>query len=345
MALMWNEILEQPNVIKDCIDVNKDIINKLANEIKRRNIGYAFLVARGTSDHAATYGKYALEIVAGLPAGLAASSVFTMYNRKIKLANSLYIAVSQSGQAADALEALRAAKSEGALTVSITNFPDSPLAIEADFHLNCNAGLEKSVAATKTFTAEMLLLGMLAAELAEDRVLYGQFAEIPDKMRETIKLIEPALINIDRYRFINECFVLARGTNYPIALEAALKIQETTYVRAKGFAISDFQHGPKAMLDKSIPVILFAPDGPSFNEMSAMIKDLEDMGIEAVIFTNRKDVLAKHKVCFEVAETNNDLISPFINAVAAQMFACRLSLVKGLDPDKPRLLKKVTITR
>jgi glucosamine--fructose-6-phosphate aminotransferase (isomerizing) len=342
---MWKEIIEQPSVIKVCREQNQVKVKKLSEEIKRRSIVFSYIAARGTSDHAAVYGKYILEIVAGIPTGLAASSVFTMYDGSLNLKNTLLIAVSQSGQAADVLEVLRAAKRAGALTVSITNFADSPLAIEADFHLDCSAGLEKSVAATKTFTAEMLLFAMLASELANHDTLPNQILKIPDLISETIKLAEPSLGCVERYRFMNECFVLARGVNFPIALETALKIQETAYVRAKAFAVSDFQHGPIAMIDSDIPVIAIAPTGASFTELENIIGRLEENNIEILVISNSKQLLKGRTNAFETAWTDNDLISPFLNIVVSQMFACRLSTIKGFDPDNPRHLKKVTITR
>jgi glutamine---fructose-6-phosphate transaminase (isomerizing) len=144
---------------------------------------------------------------------------------------------------------------------------------------------------------------------------------------------------------MQECFVLARGINYAVSLEAALKIQETTYVRAKAFASSDFQHGPIAMIERDIPVIIYAPEGPSLSDMMEMIGKMREGQIETIIVSNNKAALEMGTCSFAIPQTDNDLISPFFNVVIAQMFACQLALVKGMNPDSPRGLHKVTITK
>lgn len=345
MVKMWDEIFEQPAVLERCLKRNSGIIREIVEAIHAHNISFVYIAARGTSDHAAVYGKYVIELTTGVPVALAASSVLTMYQSSLKLKNCLVIAVSQSGKAADALEVIRNANEQGALTVSITNAPDSPLALEAGFHLDCDAGLEQSVAATKTFTAQMILLAQLAAEWAKDENVKRDLSLIPGKMSRTFEISKAVEEKVARYRFMNECFVLARGVNYAISLEAALKIQETTYTRAKAFATSDFRHGPIAMLDRDIPVIIFAPDGPSLKDTTEMINRLKEKGIEIIIVSNSKELLDLGTTSFTIPETDNDLISPFFNAAVAQMFACQLALVKGLNPDSPRGLSKVTITK
>lgn len=344
MSNMWNEIMEQPDAISRCLVQNQERVRRIAREMKARDLQFACIAARGTSDHAAVYGKYVLEIAAGMPVSLAAASVFTLYRRSLRLKKALVVGVSQSGQAADVLAVIKAAKGEGALTVSITNDPSSPLAQEADFHLDCQAGVEKSIAATKTFTAEMVLFLMLASELAEDEALIPGIGLLPGLIRDTLYAVQRGLGHAARYLQMEECFVLARGINYPVALEMALKLQETAYVRAKGFSLSDFQHGPVAMLDRRIPVILIAPEGPSFPEMQTMSMHLKENDMEQIVITNAGGTFSSSGCLLETAKTDNDFFSPFLCIAAAQMFACRLSLLKGLDPDHPRWLKKVTVT-
>jgi glucosamine--fructose-6-phosphate aminotransferase (isomerizing) len=149
-----------------------------------------------------------------------------------------------------------------------------------------------------------------------------------------------------RYRYMEDGFVLARGINYPVALESALKIQETTYVRAKGYAISDFHHGPFAMVEQGTPVIIFAPEGPSLGDAKEMAEKLHGVEAEIILVTNAKrEFEGLNAIVFEIPDASSDLISPFYNVVWAQLFACKLALAKGLNPDAPRGLKKVTITR
>lgn len=342
---MWDEIWEQPVVLNRCFEKNISMIKKIVHDIKGQDINSICIAARGTSDHAAVYAKYVLELTLGLPVSLAASSVFTIYHKGLKLKNTLVIGISQSGKAADVLEVIRGANQQGAITVAITNASDSPLASEAKFHLYCEAGLELSVAATKTFTAEIYLIAQLAAEWSGDQTLKDEITMIPKGITHTFEIANIIEEKVERYRFMDECFVLARGINYAVSLEAALKIQETTYVRAKAFATSDFQHGPIAMIDRDIPVIMFAPEGPSLKDVTGMADRLKQDNLELIVVSNKKEILEMGACALPIPETKNDMVSPFFNVVVAQMFACKLAVAKGLDPDNPRQLKKVTITK
>jgi glucosamine--fructose-6-phosphate aminotransferase (isomerizing) len=344
MVLMLNEIQEQPEVLKRCFDYNKEMIKNVVKTLKGQNIYSVVIVARGTSDHAGIYGKYILECEVGIPVSLAAPSVTTIYKKKINFSNTLVIGLSQSGEAEDVLEVLKSANNSGAVTVSITNYPESPLAKEAKYHLFCNAGIEKSVAATKTCITEMYLLAQLVAEWSGDEEFKKELLAIPANLITLIDKKEDITRKVERYRLMTECFVLARGINYPIAMEAALKIQETSYVRARAYASSDFHHGPFAMIEKDMPVIVYAPNGPSLKDTTEMIEKLKPTQAEIIVVSNNREVLELGDCSFEIPDTSNDMISPFYNVVFAQLFACNLSLLKGLNPDAPRGLHKVTIT-
>jgi glucosamine--fructose-6-phosphate aminotransferase (isomerizing) len=189
------------------------------------------------------------------------------------------------------------------------------------------------------------MLAHLAALWAGDGCLQKELDTIPGQMAGMFDIAGEIESKAARYRFMQECFLLARGVNYAVSLEAALKIQETTYVRAKAFATSDFQHGPIAMIDRDIPVFIYAPDGPSLPDLREMVGKLQESRIEMVIISNNNAMLDKATCGFKIPQTDNDIISPFYNTVIAQMFACQLALVKGMDPDSPRGLHKVTITR
>ncbi len=345
MTQMWLEISEQPKVLENCMKQNQKTIEAIVAKLKERDIRHVIIAARGTSDHAAVYAKYIIEIKLGIPVALAAPSVFTLYNKSLSMENSLVIGISQSGKAADVLEVLRSAKTQGAPTIAVTNHEDSPLAQEAEFHLFCAAGLEKSVAATKTFTSEIYLMARLVALWSEDEAFKKELSEVPGLLTKTIEGAGQIESKVERYRFMSECFVMARGVNYAVALESALKIQETTYVRAKAYATSDFHHGPFAMIDDHMPVIIYAPKGESLKDMNEMIQKLKNAGADLLIVSNDADTLALGDCTIEIPDVTNDLITPFINVVVGQMFACNLSLLRGLNPDAPRGLSKVTITR
>ncbi len=345
MTQMWNEIMEQPEVLAKCMGKNKNTIDGITQEIKKDGISSVVIAARGTSDHAAVYAKYIIEILAGVPVSLAAPSVFTMYMKEVCFKNSLVIGISQSGRAADAIEVIKSANRQGALTVSVTNFPDSPMAVEAKYHLFCDCGVERSVAATKTFTAQMYLIAQLVAKWSGNEQFAEELSLVPEKMTETFKEERSIRERAERYCFMKECFVLARGVNYSIAMESALKIQETTYVRAKAYATSDFYHGPFAMIEKDMPVLVFAPDGPSSKDVAEMIEKLAEREAELIVISNKSELGRKGSSFFRIPQSDNDFITPFYNVAVAQMFACQLALTKGLNPDSPRGLNKVTITR
>jgi glutamine---fructose-6-phosphate transaminase (isomerizing) len=343
MTKMWDEILEQPAVLEKCLQ-NTRLIKAIVETLKSQNIKFICIAARGTSDHAAVYGKYLIEFLLGIPVVLAAASIFTIYHKDLNFENSLVIGISQSGEAADVLEVIKSANEHGAITISITNALDSPLAQAAKCHLYCNAGVETSVAATKTFTSQMFLLAQLVAEWADLRNVQAELIKVPEQVAATIELSKDIPNKVERYLLMNECFMLARGINYAIALEAALKIQETNYIRAKAFATSDFQHGPIAMIDRNIPAMVFAPEGPAFKDVNAIIHTLKNNQVELIVISNKRELLEQGSCSFEIPATEDDLISPFFNIVVAQMFACQLALIRGFDPDHPRGLHKVTIT-
>ena len=339
---MWKEIMQEPTAIRSCAAANGQIVADIVSEIRKRGIRYVTVCARGTSDNAAVYGKYAFEILTGFQVASAAPSVLALYRRDLDWKDSLVIGLSQSGGTEDVSQVIQAARRQGALTVGITNTPDSLLAETAEYILFCDAGTEKSVAATKTFVTELYLMVLLAASLAESKEVLSQLAALPDELTKVIECKKDAAEAAKRYRFVEECFVLARGLNYPIALEAALKIQETTYIGAKAFAISDFYHGPKAMVQGNTALMVLAPKGPSFTDAVEFIKKMKDTGADLLVVSDDQTLCAHADTAILIPCSGSDFISPFYNAAAAQMFACELAAVRGNNPDHPRGLQKVT---
>lgn len=346
MTLMQQEIFEQPEVFKRCLKSNRETLENLVKTLKEKEITNVYIAARGTSDHAGTFGKYLIESMVGIPAGLAAASTITLYGGKINFKNMLVIGISQSGAAADVLEVIKQAKATGATTLTITNTLESPLATAADFHLYCDAGLEKSVAATKTFGAQLYLIANFAAMWADNKQLISDLANIPDNIIKVLDKNAEIADLTKRYRFMNECFVLSRGYNYPLAMEAALKIQETNYVRAKAYPISDFHHGPFAMVDEGMPVFMYVSGGTIKEDSNAMIEKLKGVGADICMISDDDDLLSEGTVSFKIPDTKgSDAVAAFYFAIFAQLFACNLTAVKGRNPDAPRGLNKVTITK
>jgi len=347
MSLMSNEIFEQPKAMSECYEYNKNTLKDIIVQIKDKNIKSAVFAARGTSDHAATYGKYILEIYNNFVVSLSAPSVITLYGGKPDMSGQLVIGLSQSGEAADVLAVLEKANNDGALTVAITNNLFSPIARTAKYHLYCNAGEEKSVAATKTFMTQIYLLAMLNTILCDDNYILSELLVLPDKIE---KLLIPTDIKIKeiiaKFKNIDNCFILSRGINYPIAMEAALKIKETCYVKANAFPISDFHHGPFAMVDSHSSVIMYLPDGPIIADSIEMIDKLNSMKADITIITSNDELLKKYSKTIAIPKTGGlDIISAFYCTMTAQLFALNLCETKNLNPDNPRGLKKITITK
>jgi len=317
----------------------------LAKEINDKKIKTAVFSGRGTSDHASIYGQYLFGVKAGLVSSLSMPSCITAYDCEFDFENMLVFGVSQSGKAADALAVLEQANKKNAVTVAVTNDENSPMAKMAKYHLFCNAGEEISVAATKTFTAQMYLLALLYAYMKNDSGFLEELRELPKAVSKLLDNADSIKNQVSRYRYMKEGFVLARGICYPVALEAALKIQETCYIKMKGYAISDFYHGPMAQLDPDVPAIIFAVKGHTFDDAQAMIKKVKEIGISPLVVTDSEELAKENDFSIILPSTKSEFTKPFLLATTAQLFAQYLCVSKGMNPDSPRLLKKVTITK
>lgn len=342
--IMLEEIKSQPGIVSALQREARAETAALAAEVKRRGVDPVVLAARGTSDHAAIFGQYLLEYLTGLPVALAAPSLITLYNRSLRLDKALVIGLSQSGEAADVHAYLAAARAGGALTAVVTNTAGSTMGRSAEHLLLCRAGEERAVAATKTYTAEMALLALLGLALSGDKGMMRHFEELPAKMAAVLALEAAIGERAERYAFAEECVVLARGLNQATALETALKIQETSYIGAKGFSAADFLHGPIAIIRGRYPVLLFAPSGAAADGLLETARKIGERGGELVVFSDDRRFAPLARTFFALPAVP-ELFSPFTCIVAAQMFACFLARAKGFDPDRPAGLTKVTVTR
>jgi glucosamine--fructose-6-phosphate aminotransferase (isomerizing) len=340
---MLREIREQPEALQRLLDQELGRVRELATAARSRSVSMLFLAARGTSDHAAVYAKYLSEIIAGVPAALAAPSVFTLYGAKVRLDHALVLGISQSGKAADAIEVLNQARSAGQLTGCITNDAESPMSAAAEFPLCCRAGVEQSLPATKTYTTSLALVYALIACLADREDLLEDLRRAPEWLAAVLEQADAIGEGAERYRFMEECVVLARGINQCSALEAALKLAETTYVRSHPFSSADFMHGPIAVVEEGYPCLLIAPDGAGYPTMVETAEELQRRGGELIVLSNREELLARATTPLRMPAVP-EFLSPLVGIVAAQLFAYHLARVKGRDPDHPRGLKKVTHT-
>jgi len=341
---MKMEILEQPKVLVDCREYNREIIIELAKKLRKSDFQNVIIAARGTSDHAAIYAKYCIEILTGIPVSLAAPSVVSIYKRNMDYSKSLVIGISQSGEAQDVNDILTHAREQNACTIAITNFENSPLAKTAEHHLFLNAGVEKSVAATKTFLTQLFLIIELVAYWVEDAELLEALQRLPEVLNKQINESGEIEKATERYKFIDKCVVLARGVLYPIALEAALKIMETSNFFARAFAISDFYHGPLALIEKNLPVLILSSNDATKKDAIDVANRLQQMEADILVSTSSDEITGYANEIIRIPKVH-PLIEPLHHVVSMQLFAYYLALQKGLNPDVPRNLKKVTITR
>lgn len=313
--------------------------------MKAKNPSCVVFDARGSSNHAAIFGRYVLENYIGIPCSSAAPSLITTYGAKPDYSNSVVIAISQSGAGLDVYEVVKLAKSQGALTIAITNFPDSIIAKEADYHLWCATSEEKSVAATKTFTLCLYLLTSLFAKWSGNKELQEITSKVAKVVEDTIAMEETFAAAAPRYRFLDTCMMMGRGYAYSISRELALKFQETCYIKALGYPVSEFHHGPFAMVGPNIPVFLLACDAHTDANVVEMADMVQEADGEAVVFTNKKEIADKYQYHFLLPAEAEGILGAFAITTAGQILSCNLSLARGLSPDTPRGLRKVTVTK
>ena len=345
MSHMLDEIQQQPDVISGLAEHENEAAETLAAEIERREIDLVVMAARGTSDHAAIYGKYLLEIRNAMPVALADPSVVTLYAAKLKLQRALVIGISQSGEATDVAEFLTLAKECGALTAAITNESGSLLTRIADHTTLCHAGNELGVAATKTYTSTLAAFYLLSCALAHDDTCADKLSSSADAMRKVLSF-EPYLRGkAERFRFMESGVVVARGFNYATALETTLKLKETSYIGMLAYSAADFLHGPIATVDQGDPCFLIAPQGKAYQSMFELAERLRDLGAELVITSSEDEILSLATIPIRMPGGLDEKLTPLTYVIPGQLLAYHMALSRGSDPDRPRGLSKVTLTK
>ncbi len=351
---MREEICEQPAAIERTLRDEWPRAQKLRTHFERHPVRLIILAARGTSDNAAQFGRYLLEITTGIPVSLAAPSVFTLYRTDLHLQDAVVVGISQSGESTDTNLVLEQAKDAGAFTIGITNEKDSTLAKLADETFLVRAGKEKSVAATKTYTGQLSAFYLLAHALGA-ALSFEDFEHIPDWTSAALQLEDTIRERAQRYCFMQHAVCVGRGLNYSNSFEFALKLMETCYVVAERFSSADLLHGPIAMVAQSFPAFLFCPSGVTWKPMRELYDKLKSVDAETLIITDRSNSeiaglpgLAQPPLVIPAAlgqqnaSLPEDLYTPIPYIIPAQLFAASLAEVKRLDPDKPRSLNKVT---
>ncbi len=343
---MAADIAEQPEVYAGLLaPARAGAIAQVARVIAERKPKHVVFTARGTSDHAALYAAYLTEIRLGLPAGLASPSAITVFGARPDLSHALVIGVSQSGGSPDLAEVLRVARGSGALTLAVTNNPESVLAQTAELSVDVAAGHERAVAATKTYTAELFALLMLiegvragdGALPAEER---AALERLPELARQT--LADPTAAELAaRYRFAARMVTTGRGYAYPTAREAALKLMETSYLPALAFSGADLLHGPLAMTDPDVPVLAMVGAGLGGQAMREVLARLDERRADVVVVGPESVPGASARLDVPAVD---ERYAPLLEILPLQQLALSLALARGEDPDAPRGLKKVTAT-
>jgi len=352
MSKMLDEIREQPAALERTLRSGLRTASQLARAVATHPPKLILLAARGTSDNAAQFGRYLLEIMTGIPVSLAAPSIVTLYGASIHLQDAMVVSISQSGESTDTNLVLEQARTQGALTVGVTNEPSSSLARLAEHVFLVRAGRERSVAATKTYSGQLLLFYLLAHALGA-RIRVDDLRRLPEWAEAALALESEIAARAERYRFMERAIVVGRGLNYANAFEFALKLMETCYVVAERFSAADFLHGPIAMVEHSFPLFLFTPPGVTWPGMRDVLERLAKLKAETLIVTdaghseaidlNPRALVVPAKIGRRSARPE-ELYTPIPYIIPAQLFAASLAAWKGLDPDRPRTLTKVTRT-
>lgn len=357
---MLKEIFEQPRAVADTIrgrayaensEIALDEFGLTADIIK--SVEKIFIVACGTSYHSGLAGKYMIETLARIPVEVDIASEFR-YREPIVGKNSLFIAITQSGETADTLAALREAKSLGAKTLSICNVIGSTASRDSDFVFYTHSGPEIGVASTKAFTTQMVSLYMLAIAfgkikgvLATDKAeeLIDELLHLPAKIEQAIDL-DAEITVIAKELFKAEDFLyLGRGINYPIALEGALKLKEISYIHAEGYAAGEMKHGPIALIDEDVPVVVIAPSGKLSEKVLSNMEEVKSRGGILLAVTTDDGKAARQMSEYSIAvQGSNEFLTPVIMTVPLQLLAYHIAVLRGCDVDQPRnLAKSVTV--
>jgi glucosamine--fructose-6-phosphate aminotransferase (isomerizing) len=351
MSKMLEEIRQQPDALARTLETGWRTVNSLRRHLQTHRPRLIVMVARGTSDNAAQFGRYLIEITTGIPVSLAAPSVLTLYESPLHFEDVLVVGISQSGESTDTNAVLEDAQKRGATTVGITNDAHSAMAGLVEFPLLIEAGIEESVAATKTYTCQLLALYLLASAL-EGEVRLDDLQRIPEWVERAFELEEHIEELAARYLFMSRAVTVGRGLNYANALEFGLKLMETCYVVTERFSSADLMHGPIALVERSFPVFVFAPGGVTWPSISLVLDRLQELKAETLIVTDLRNAEVRTRAARFLllpiepgAERGpKDLYTPIPYIVPTQLFAANLAAIKGINPDCPRTLTKITRT-
>jgi glucosamine--fructose-6-phosphate aminotransferase (isomerizing) len=342
---LHDEITEQPEVAARLLAAQAGPIEAIVASMRARPVRQVVIAARGTSDHAALYAQYVLGIRHRLSVALGTPSIVSLYGVAPDLADTLVIGISQSGASPDIVAVLAAARAQGAPTVAITNEPNSALGEAAERTIDLGAGPELAIAATKTYTAELLAIALLSATLTGDPTDRAALAAIPDTLARVLG-VEPEIERICREQArTTRALVIARGYEYATAREWALKLKELSRVFADPYSSADFQHGPLTLVEPGVPVLAAVRSGAPEADLVVLLRRLrEDLDAELMVVSDRPEALELATWPVALPSGTPEWLGPIVSIVPGQLHALHLTWARGLDPERPRNLLKVTRT-
>jgi glutamine---fructose-6-phosphate transaminase (isomerizing) len=334
-----SEIGEQPDVVARLLERQRPAIDALAAEMRRRRPRYAVLAARGSSDNAARYAQHVLGRVLRLPVALATPSLHTLYDAPPQYADALVVGISQSGASPDVVSVVAEGARQGAMTAAITNDPSSPLAAEAAHVIDLGAGEERSVAATKTYTASLAAIAALAAN--GDRVRTAEVERLPAALAAQLARSGDASAAVDAGAQWARLTVVGRGAHYATAFEAALKVRELAGIVAEAYSPADLRHGPIATIGPGQPLLAIAPDGPTLASMRELVATARERGAHVAAIGHDPALGDPFLALVDIPEW----LGPVVAIVPAQLLAVGLAERRGVEVDTPFGLSKITLTR
>ena len=338
-SLMLAEALASADAVAAQRNEADAVLHRLALELTRLPPSLALTVARGSSDHAANYFQYLAMRRLGLPVVSLPMSLVTLHHATLAVSRQLGVAVSQSGQSPDLVETMAALGNAGATTVAFVNRTDSPLAACCRWVVPLCAGVEKSVAATKSYIAALAAVARLVAHWQADKKLLDALARLPERLAAAARIDGAAAI--DTLFTAERALVVGRGLGFAVALEAALKLKETSALQAEAFSSAELRHGPMALVDEGYPVLIFALRGPEQHGLVTLATELRARGAR-VILAAPADV-AERDLTLVIAD--DEVLDPIVAIQTFYPIAARVAEARGLNPDVPRFLSKVTRTR
>ncbi len=346
-STLLNEIYEQPEAIRGMLENEAERVEWISQQLSPRSFSYALVAARGTSDNAARYGQYIFGAINQLPVALAAPSLFTRYHTPPRLQGSLVIGISQSGQSPDIVSVIEEGRKQGVPTIAITNDLESPLAKAAEYQIGLSVGKECSVAATKTYTAQLTALALLALCLKGSPIQLEPLQAIPGALAEALKSETQAKEAAKILATSDHTIFIGRGFNYSTAHEISLKCKELANIQAEPYSSADFLHGPIAIVDEGFPVSLISIGDTFRDELNQLGSTLRERGARLITLGDKKlsGHTAGQDTFIPVPAGLPEWLSPIAAILPGQLLAYHLTRQRGFDPDQPRLLRKVTLTK